>query len=61
MTGKRIAAEGVLHAMGRQGNTDTLNLDAVSVQADKRGLLEVNSFYQVRLCCGRGRTGNDST
>lgn len=36
--------------MGRQGNTDTLNLDAVGVQADKRGLLEVNSFYQVRFC-----------
>ncbi len=46
--GKRIAAEGVLHAMGRQGNTDTLHLEAVGLQADKRGLLDVNSFYQVR-------------
>lgn len=35
--------------MGRQGNTDTLNLEAVGVDADKRGLLEVNSFYQVGL------------
>jgi pyruvate/2-oxoglutarate dehydrogenase complex dihydrolipoamide dehydrogenase (E3) component len=34
--------------MGRQGNTDTLNLEAVGLQADKRGLLDVNSYYQVR-------------
>ena len=83
-SGKRIAAEGVLYAMGRQGpslshppthpptnaiqqliptgsssslhppthpplpkgNTDTLNLDAVGLDCDRRGLLDVNSYYQ---------------
>ncbi|GAB5035334.1 soluble pyridine nucleotide transhydrogenase [Nannochloropsis oceanica] len=45
-SGKRIAAEGVLYAMGRQGNTDTLNIDAAGITSDKRGLLEVNSVYQ---------------
>jgi NAD(P) transhydrogenase len=46
--GKRVAAEGVLYAMGRQGNTDTLNMGSVGVKPDKRGLLDVNGFYQVR-------------
>jgi len=27
-------------------NTDTLNLDAAGLSSDKRGLLDVNSFYQ---------------
>ena len=38
----------MLYAMGRQGNTDTLNVKAVGLEADRRGLLDVNSYYQVR-------------
>jgi len=47
LTGKKVAAEGVLYTMGRQGNTDTLNIGAVGITADNRGLLDVNAFYQV--------------
>ena len=45
-SGKRVAGDIILYAMGRSGNTDTLNLDTVGIDADKRGLLQVNSFYQ---------------
>jgi thioredoxin reductase len=29
-----------------QGNTESLQLDAVGLEADNRGLLDVNDFYQ---------------
>lgn len=45
-SGKRIACDGCLYAMGRQGNSDTLDLDVVHLEPDKRGLLQVNDFYQ---------------
>ena len=45
-SGKRIAAEVVMHSAGRQGNTDGLNLAQAGLAADKRGRLIVNDHYQ---------------
>jgi NADPH-dependent 2,4-dienoyl-CoA reductase/sulfur reductase-like enzyme len=46
VSGKRIAAEVVMHSAGRQGNTTSLNLDLAGLAADKRGRLVVNANYQ---------------
>jgi NAD(P) transhydrogenase len=45
-SGKTVAGAFLLYAVGRQGNTDTLNLAAAGIQADKRGRIEVNEFFQ---------------
>ncbi len=45
-SGKRIAAEVVMHSAGRQGNTAVLDLERAGLQADKRGRLVVNDNYQ---------------
>lgn len=48
-SGKQIHSDIVLLAAGRQGNTDTLNLQAAGLSADKRGQLEVNENYQTHV------------
>eukprot|EP00904_Undaria_pinnatifida_P000927 jgi/Undpi1/10835/HiC_scaffold_3.g01364.m1 len=45
-SGKRVVGDALLYTMGRQGNTDTMDLATVGLTADNRGLLEVNDFYQ---------------
>ncbi len=45
-SGKRIAAAVVMHSAGRQGNTDSLNLDLAGLAADRRGRLEVDLHYR---------------
>ena len=45
-SGKRLHAEGVLYAAGRQPNTDLLNLGAAGVEPDGRGRITVNEQYQ---------------
>lgn len=45
-SGKRIAAEVVMHSAGRQGNTARLNLDLAGLTADARGRLVVGPNYQ---------------
>ena len=45
-SGKKIAAEVVMHSAGRQGNTTALNLDLAGLAADSRGRLVVNANYQ---------------
>lgn len=40
-SGKRVVGDALLYTMGRQGNTDSLDLGAVGLEADRRGLLEV--------------------
>lgn len=44
--GKRIAAEVVLVAQGRAGNTDGLGLEKVGITPDERGLIKVNDHFQ---------------
>ena len=48
-SGKKIAAEVVMHSAGRQGNTTALNLDLAGLAADNRGRLIVNSNYQTEV------------
>jgi NAD(P) transhydrogenase len=45
-SGKRLRAEGLLYAAGRQVNTDLLNLPAAGLEPDGRGRLAVNEHYQ---------------
>jgi NAD(P) transhydrogenase len=48
-SGKKIAAEVVMHSAGRQGNTAALNLDLAGLTADARGRLVVNANYQTEV------------
>jgi NAD(P) transhydrogenase len=41
--------DAVLYCMGRMGNSESLNLEALGMVADERGLLSVNSNYQTRI------------
>ena len=45
-SGKVIKADIFLWANGRAGNTESLNLEAVGLQANKRGQLEVDKYYR---------------
>ncbi|MDU4093430.1 MAG: Si-specific NAD(P)(+) transhydrogenase [Pantoea sp.] len=45
-SGKKLKADCLLYANGRTGNTDSLSLENVGLEADGRGLLKVNSMYQ---------------
>jgi NAD(P) transhydrogenase len=45
----RVNGEIVLVAQGRMGNTTGLNLEAVGVQADDRGLVRVNASFQTTV------------
>lgn len=44
-SGKRIAAEVVMHSAGRQGNTAKLDLEMAGLAADNRGRLVVDANY----------------
>ncbi|WP_019528335.1 Si-specific NAD(P)(+) transhydrogenase [Dasania marina] len=48
-SGKRIHADALLWCNGRTGNTDTLALEAIGVEADHRGQLAVNERYETAL------------
>jgi NAD(P) transhydrogenase len=48
-SGKKVKADCLLYANGRTGNTDSLALENVGLEADGRGLLKVNSMYQTAL------------
>lgn len=43
-SGKRVVGDALLYTMGRQGNTDSLDLPKVGLEPDGRGLLEVSFF-----------------
>jgi NAD(P) transhydrogenase len=48
-SGKQIITDKALHSIGRTGATDTLNLPAAGLEADKRGRLAVSSDYQTKV------------
>lgn len=48
-SGETLEAETMLYAVGRQPNTDRLNLAAIGLPADRRGRLEVNAQFQTRI------------
>jgi NAD(P) transhydrogenase len=43
---KRIIADALLYAVGRQGNVDALNLPAAGLQADGRGRIKVDADFR---------------
>jgi NAD(P) transhydrogenase len=45
-SGKLIPSDAVLYAAGRQGATESLELENAGLQADPRGRIEVNESYQ---------------
>ena len=45
-SGKQIYADKALYSVGRQGATDGLNLEAAGLDADSRGRISVNEFFQ---------------
>src|SRR5215510_4445394 len=48
-SGKSVHGDALLYAVGRQGNTDSLNLAAAGLDADTRGRLKVNEFFQTAV------------
>jgi NAD(P) transhydrogenase len=48
-SGKRVHAEGLLYAVGRQVNTDLLNVAAAGVEVDSRGRVVTNEHYQTNV------------
>lgn len=43
---KRVVGDALLYAVGRQGNVDSLNLEAAGVEADNRGRIKVDTNYR---------------
>jgi len=43
---KRIIADGLLYAVGRQGNVDGLDLTAAGIECDSRGRIQVDADYR---------------
>ena len=48
-SGKQVRADQLLYAVGRQPNTDRLNLDAVGVQTNERGRIPVDKNFQTQV------------
>jgi len=48
-SGKRLRAETLLYCVGRQGNTNGLELPKVGLEADNRGRIKVNEHYQTEV------------
>ena len=48
-SGKAVHADALLYAVGRQGNTDCLDLGAAGLEADERGRLKVNDSFQTAV------------
>lgn len=48
-SGKKMKADCFLFANGRTGNTEMLNLAAIGLEADSRGLVKVNARYQTSI------------
>lgn len=48
-SGKILHTDTILVSAGRCGNTSSLRLDRINLDADERGRLKVNSFYQTDI------------
>jgi NAD(P) transhydrogenase len=47
-SGNVLESDVLLYCVGRDGNTRDLGLENIGLCPNKRGLLEVNEFYQTR-------------
>jgi NAD(P) transhydrogenase len=45
---KKISADALLYAVGRQGNVDELNLAAAGIEVDSRGRIKVDADFRTR-------------
>jgi NAD(P) transhydrogenase len=45
-SGKRVIGDGLLYAVGRQGNADQIRIEAAGLAHDDRGRVKVNASYQ---------------
>ena len=48
-SGKKIKADAILWCNGRAGNTETLNLEAVGLQANSRGQIAIDEQYRTAV------------
>ena len=48
-SGKTVRGDGLLYAVGRQANTDRLDLARAGVVADTRGRISVNEYFQTTV------------
>ncbi len=48
-SGKTIHGQALLYTVGRQANTDLLNLEAAGITPEARGQLKVNAFFQTSV------------
>jgi NAD(P) transhydrogenase len=48
-SGKNIHGQGLLYTIGRQANSDLLNLESAGLKADARGKLSVNEYFQTTV------------
>ncbi len=48
-SGKNIHGQTLLHTVGRQANSDVLNIEAAGIHADSRGKLVVNEYFQTEV------------
>ena len=48
-SGKNVRGQALLYAIGRQANSDKLNLEAIGLQTGERGKLNVNENYQTAV------------
>ena len=48
-SGKTVRAERLMYAVGRQPNTDVLNLGPIGLSVDERGRLAVNEHFQTAI------------
>ncbi|KUF98642.1 S-formylglutathione hydrolase [Phytophthora nicotianae] len=48
-SGKTVVGDGLLYTVGRQGNVEGLNLEAVGLSPDKRGRIKVDNNFQTAV------------
>lgn len=48
-SGKKVHGQGLLYTIGRQANSDKINLEAAGLTADGRGKLAVNEHFQTSV------------
>jgi NAD(P) transhydrogenase len=48
-SGKTVHGQALLYTVGRQANSDQVNIDAVGINADSRGKITVNEHFQTSV------------
>jgi NAD(P) transhydrogenase len=48
-SGKNVHGNGLLYTIGRQANSDQMNIDAAGLKSDERGKLSVNEHFQTAV------------